>query len=485
MPYDNVILAENYSFSTDCTQTGRNNNIIVNGGTGSGKTLGVMEPCLMETNYRNLIDTVTKARIVKQYAPLLKRRNYQVGVLDFTNFLNCTIGYDPLLFVRSYSDITFLAHSIVMANPRKSGHTNADPYWDEAATNALCGLIAAVMMTMEEPTFADVIDMYKRMKVNYRKDTIIETSLDGLFQELDKADPGCYAVMNWKCFSELPSKTASCVMSTLNATIGSLFDPNLQAMMRMKNKLDFKEFAQEKSVLFVITSPVNTALHTFISQFYATALKELFDFAEAQPDGKLPIPVHIICDDFATGAPVPDFDQYISIIREKEISVTLLCQSESQLESLYSPSAATTIINNCDTYVYTGGMDLHTAKNISIRLDRPVEEVLSMPVGQFAIFRRGEKPVLAQRYNIFANELYQQVSKEYNDLVEQEKRAAEEPRPSIKQLFGESEIPQAASQPNHQQKSSSAPRMDKEEMDEDLKRELESKFDEIFGTLND
>ena len=129
-------------------------------------------------------------------------------------------------------------------------------------------------------------------------------------------------------------------------------------------------------------------------------MKELFELAERSYDGVLPIPTHMICDDFATGAPIPEFSQYISIIREKGLSVTLLCQSESQLDSLYSQAEAVTIINNCDTYVFTGGMDLKTARNISTRLNVPVDAVLALPLGQFVVFRRGQRPTMVRRYPI-------------------------------------------------------------------------------------
>jgi type IV secretory pathway TraG/TraD family ATPase VirD4 len=186
-----------------------------------------------------------------------------------------------------------------------------------------------------------------------------------------------------------------------------MFSENILGLMRKKKQVDFKKFAQNKSVLFIVSSPVSDALSSLISIFYATAIRELFDFAENQKNGRLPYPTHIICDDFASGARIPDFPQYISIIREKGLSVSLLCQSESQLESMYSNHEATTIINNCDTYVFTGGMDIKTAQSVAMRLNRPIDEVLSLPIGTFVIFRRGDTPRIVQRYPIFDDPLYQ------------------------------------------------------------------------------
>ncbi len=166
----------------------------------------------------------------------------------------------------------------------------------------------------------------------------------------------------------------------------------------------------EKRALFVTTSPVNPSLNSFINMFYAHIFKELFEIGERQDGGVLPRPIHFLADDFATGCPVPLFDQYISIFREKGISVTLLIQSESQLSSLYGKDSATTIINNCDTYVYMGSNDLDTARNIGMRAGIMTEDCLNMKLGNQIIFRRGSKPKFSKRYNIMENELYKKLT---------------------------------------------------------------------------
>lgn len=409
MNHDRIILAQGCTYSCDSTQTGLNNNQIIVGGSGSGKTMSITEPCLLNTHHRNLIVTATKARIVHKYKPLLEDRGYRVEILDFSNLQNCTVGYDPLKFVRTQEDVTFLARSIIMADPRKKGNTHMDPYWDEAAISLLSALIGLVQLRDGEhrPSFADVVRQCQRLRVNYSSSNI-RTNLDLDFQGLEFRQPGNPASANWESFCHLPPRTAACVTGMLNTSISHLFNAELLDMMGLPMQVDIQQLAQEKTVLFVITSPVNPALSSLVSLFYATAMKELFEFAERRGGG-LPIPVHMICDDFATGAPIPDFAQYISIMREAGLSVTLLCQSESQLESVYSPAEATTIINNCDSYVFTGGMDLQTARNVSLRLNMPVDEVLSMPLGTFAVFRRGAVPVLAQRYPILDDPEHQRL----------------------------------------------------------------------------
>jgi hypothetical protein len=143
-----------------------------------------------------------------------------------------------------------------------------------------------------------------------------------------------------------------------------------------------------------------------VNLFYAQLFKSLFEFGESCADGRLPVPVHVLCDDFATGSRILNFPEYISIFREKGISVTLLVQSESQLEGMYGQSNATTIINNCDTYVYMGGMDLCTCRSVSTRVNLPLEDVLYMPIGREMIFRRGQKPIITERYDIENDDRY-------------------------------------------------------------------------------
>lgn len=420
MAADKMILGENVIYSTDSNETGLNNNVIVCGSSGCGKTMSISEPRLLETFNSSLIATVTKRRIVNKYKPVFERRGYIVEDLNFIDPTESNVSYDPLQYINSYSDITFLAESIVKANPRKDRST-ADPYWDEAATSLLSAEIAYVLMIRKDATFSDVLELHDGIDFRESGGQIV-TSLDRKFEFLAEKDPGCFAVSCWKSFRQLPIKTASCVFGTLNTTIDTIFSPELRKMIAMKRKVSFEQLATKKTVLFVSTSAVNPSLHYFINMFYAQAFKTLFEYAESLPHGRLPVPVHVLCDDFATGSRVLNFPEYISIFREKQISVTMLVQSESQLESMYGCDDATTIINNCDTYLYMGGMDLKTGRSISERLNVPLEDVLYMPIGQEYIFRRGQRPIVTTRYNIMEDEQYQQITQEYEEKMAERDR---------------------------------------------------------------
>lgn len=415
MMADKIILGENCVYSSDCEKTGLNNNILVCGSSGCGKTMSVSEPRLISTTNSSLVATVTKRRIINKYKSLFTERGYDVQDLDFVNPQRGDIGYDPLDYVSSYRDITYLAEGVVKANPRKE-KSSADPYWDEAATSLLSAEIAYTLMTKDNASFTDVLKMHDSLNFEEYGGQI-QTSYDEKFEFLAEKDPTCFAVSCWKSFHQLPIKTAACVFGTLNTTIDTIFSPELRKMMSMSRKVNFCDLASKKTVLFVTTSPVNPSLNCFVNMFYGHVFKQLFEFAENQVTGTLTVPVHVLCDDFATGSRILNFPEYISIFREKKISVTLLLQSESQLESMYGPDQATTIINNCDTYLYMGGMDLRTAQNVSLRLNVPLDEVLYMPIGQEILFRRGQRPIVTQRYDINKNPLYKQITEQYEQSL--------------------------------------------------------------------
>ncbi|MCD7884673.1 MAG: type IV secretory system conjugative DNA transfer family protein [Lachnospiraceae bacterium] len=420
MTTDRMILGENCVYSTDPAETGINNNVIVCGSSGCGKTLSISEPRLLETCHSSLITTVTKRRIVNKYKPVFLKRGYAVQDLDFVDPSRGNVGFDLLCCVKTDKDISFLAESIVNADPRKN-RSNADPYWDESAISLLSAIIKYVMITQHECTFTDVLEMIDRLEFKDGSSQI-ETNYDKKFELLARRDPTNFAVTCWKSFRLLPIKTASCVFGVLNTAIDTIFSKELRETMSMENQVDIERLAMRRTVLFITTSPVNPSLHFFINMFYAQIFKRLFEFAENRPDGMLPVPVHVLCDDFATGGRILNFPDYISIFREKRLSVTLMLQSESQLESMYGADDATTIINNCDTYIYMGGMDLKTAQRISTRLDAPLDEVLYMPIGQELIFRRGARPIVTKRYDIFSNVLWQRITRQYEERIAREER---------------------------------------------------------------
>lgn len=414
---DQIVLAKGYTHDMDCLKTGLNNNVLVIGGTGSGKSMSFCVPFLTHVNDTNLIITVTKERIMHQFKPALEQRGYKSYVLNLArpDMSNCS--FDPLQYITSLEDVDYLADAIIMANPKKVG-SSIDPYWDSQAVNLLKALLLLTLTVCDDPNLDDLIRVIRLMHTP-RVDGYVGESINWLYDEIRKKDLDHPGLNYWNTFYSISAdKTMGTILGIVCESVNAMFSPSIIAASRKKTLLDFEQFAQEKSCLFIVTSPVNASQHTFCNMLYSQSFKTLFEFAERQKDGRLPYPIHMIADDFATGGKVPSFDEYISIFREKGISVSLLCQSRSQLESLYGERAATTIINGCDTYLYLGGMDLSTCREISIRTDRPMKDVLSLPVGKLYLMQRGKKAVFADRYPILEDPEYQNIvskEKEYEN----------------------------------------------------------------------
>lgn len=420
MQKEKIILGNGVETDNDSDSTQLNNNIVIVGPSGCGKTMSYAEARLLETNESSMIVAVSKRRLVEKYKLMFEKRGYQVLDLNFADPENSEVAYDPMAYVKKESDMVYLAESIVYANPKKRENSK-DPYWDQAAVSLLTALIACVHETVAEPDFVTVLNGLSNLGITEGLDGTIATTLDDTFAKLKKKNAHSLACTAWQTFCNCPVRTAGCILSALNTTLDTIFTSELKSMIRDKRAVDFETLGSRKTVLFVTTSAVNQSLHCFANMFYGNAIKELFQYAEKLPSGELPVPVHMLCDDFACGSRILNFPEMISIFREKRISVSILIQSESQLASMYGDNDAVTILNNCDRYVYMGGMDLRTCKNISERVNLPLDEVLYLPVCEEYVFQRGQRPVKTKRYNIRENRQYQKVTEEYERLLADQK----------------------------------------------------------------
>ena len=403
--YDKLILGQGVEYTTNCYATGLNNNVLVIGGSGSGKTKSIVEPRLLESYGSSLVVTVSKRRLVDMYTPILQKRGYKVMILDFTDPTNSTVGYDPLSFVREEEDVAHLAEALVMSNPEKR-YSDSDPYWTDAAECLLSALMLYVLETKKTPSFDSVLTLLAELEV-FNDGDLTVTSLDEAFAAVAKKNRDSYAARNWATFRELPIRTSLCVFSELNSSITRTFTRRVRQLMTMPDLIDFTQIGVERSVLFVIGSPVNNALNQVINLFYSQMIKELFSYAEQQKNGEgLPVPVTFVFDDFASGSRIHGFSEIISTSRAARMSFILLLQSESQLAYMYGPVAAQNIAENCDSMVFMGCNNLETAQKIGLRIDQSPQEVLSMPLGWEWVFRRGEEPVFVERYDTPNNPRY-------------------------------------------------------------------------------
>lgn len=415
---DITCLAEGLTAPADFEKTGLNLNEIIVGPTGGGKTFSNAYSRLCHTTESSVVVPISKAAIKKKFAGMFQDRDYKVIDMDFTHPENCTIGYDPLDYVHSDSDVIQLARNLIGLGVSKDRLGDTDPYWNDSATSILAAEIALILLEAKgkgcKASFADVISLHRSLDTNMSSG-LAKTNIDGRFFLAGRRYPGNQATELWKTTQNLASKTASCIFSIVNNAVDKIFSEDVLKMISKKNRISFKELGSRKTALFITTSPMNLTLQNLVNVMYADMFRELFETAEKNDSARLDVPVHIICDDFACGSRINNFEDYISIFRAAGISVTILLQSESQLINMYGESAAVTIINNCDTYVYMGGMDIATCRNVSLRMDKPLHRVMAMPLEQVVVFRRGSEPYVARRYQTLNDPVYQQLMAYTND----------------------------------------------------------------------
>ena len=370
-----------------------NDNILVIGATGSGKTTSITYPRIMSTYESSLIIPIVKDGAYFEYKKMLENRGYTVHHLSFKSPKESTIGYDPLLGKTKEEDIVSLAEAIVRG--RKGGMMgDYDPYWENAAISAIGALMMlSTYLSKNNGSFGMFLNLFKRLRVN--TGSIFSTNLDDIFDEMEENCPEASAPGMWKTFVTNAPKTASCIYSIMSSSVDKLGINGGFDELCKKKPFDIRTVGKKKTALFISTSSsVSSKIASGI--FYGDAIKSLMDEAEKQ-GGTLPVPVQILADDFACGSTINDFDRSISLFRQAGISATIILQSLSQLESIYGRASAQTIRDNCDTIVFFGSTDIETCKVISTYLDIPLQDVFKMPPEKCAVIRRGSDPVIKDR----------------------------------------------------------------------------------------
>ncbi len=390
-----LIIAKDQYYSLDCMKTKLNNNVLVVGTSGAGKTRSLVEPNLLQATGSYVISD-PKGNLYGKYKDYLEQKGYRVLKLDFTDPENSE-QYNLFRYIHNVQDIVKIAHMLIYQE--KAGKP-VDPFWDQASQLLIQACMA--YMIEFEPKENQNLEylMYLVSLCNIdENDAGSKTELDRKFQRLEGDNPDSYAVKTYKKFRIAAGRTLKSILISVNARIG-LFDvPEINQMLKV-DTINIPSVGETKTALFVVVSDTDRSLDGLVNIFFTQTMNELCRHADKECEGnKLPVPIRFIMDDFATNVRINDFPRMISSFRSRGISTMLLIQAESQLQEAYGNDGKT-IIGNCDTYIYMGGNDVDTAKAVAERCDVPVKKILNMPVGTTWIFRRGQAPINATNINL-------------------------------------------------------------------------------------
>lgn len=405
MRRDSIVLGNNYILpGSDVGKTRPNANALVVGISGCGKSTSVILPTVGRMEHSNPILNYAKEPDAYAMARYLKAKGYKVHILNINHPEKSTVSFDPVLSIESYEDIDSLSAAIVDAAIKQT----VDDYWQAKAKPLNASLITAVLMTAKDkssPGMADVLNLFDKL-LPHENGYSVETPLDNMFYELEKAAPGCYAVREYSAWHSLPYRTASCVRDTLAAALSLVFPESIRKMMQEKPQFDAEHFANNKEALIVITSAIDPSQAYYANLFYRDTERQLLRYASTCPNGELPREVRYIFDDFACTAPIQGWANDISLFRSAGLSTIMLLQSEQQLEAIYKDDAPI-IRQNCAIYAYfPGGFDDKSCEIVSKRMCLPYDEVLYAPLGKVFIMQSGKKPVHIQRYDTLNSEEY-------------------------------------------------------------------------------
>lgn len=407
VPEGALIVGENQYYSRDSFKTKLNNNVLVVGTSGTGKTRSIVIPNILQATGSYVISD-PKGYLYKSLAPYLKEKGYNVLKMDFIHPEN-SYRYNPIEYCKTTSDIRRIAHSIVF---EISGSSSFDPFWDQASEillSACLGYIIESDMKQKDKNIFKVLDLIKLANRVSSEGARGRSLLDKLMEDLEiqkkKKGGRSWAVDRYNEYNTCADRTqASINISTLSKF--SSFDTLEMRKMLSGNDLDFEKIGQEPTALFVEVSDTDRSSDVIINLFYSQIMNTLCAYADEKcENNRLKVPVQFILDDFATNAKIANFENSIANIRSRGISAMLMVQSEAQIMASYDRNAQT-IIDNCDTYVYMGGSNPRMAENIAIRANKPATKILHMPLSMSWIFRRGQEPVFVNNFDLewFLNE---------------------------------------------------------------------------------
>ena len=410
----------------------RNKNVLVIGGSGSGKTRFYVKPNLMQMHSSYCV-TDPKGTIVLECGKMLEDNGYEIKILNTINFKK-SMKYNPFAYLRSEKDILKLVQTII-ANTKGEGEKAGEDFWVKAEKLYYTALIGYIFYEAprEEKNFATLLDMIDASEVREDDETYMNP-IDRLFEALEKKEPTHFAVKQYKKYKLAAGKTAKSILISCGARLAPFDIRELRDLMK-EDELELDTLGDRKTALFVIISDTDDTFNFVVSIMYSQLFNLLCDKADDVYGGRLPVHVRCLLDEFANIGLIPKFEKLIATIRSREISASIILQAQSQLKAIYKDNADT-IVGNCDSTLFLGGKEKTTLKELSETLGKETidlyntsetrsnqksfglnyqktgkelmsqDEITVMDGGKCIFQLRGVRPFLSDKYDITKHKNY-------------------------------------------------------------------------------
>lgn len=437
---NNVILTQTERLTMDSRpkqpKYARNKNVMVIGGSGSGKTRFYVKPNLMQMHSSYCV-TDPKGTILVECGKMLVRNGYAVKSLNTINFAK-SLHYNPFAYIHSEKDILKLVNTIIV-NTKGEGDKSGEDFWVKAEKLYYTALIGYIWYEApdNEKNFTTLLEMINASEAR-EDDETFKNPVDKMFDELEAEEPEHFAVKQYRKYKLAAGKTAKSILISCGARLAPFDIAELRELMSF-DELELDTLGERKSALFVIISDTDDTFNFVAAIMYSQLFNLLCDKADNEYGGRLPIHVRCLLDEFANIGQIPKFDKLIATIRSREISASIILQSQSQLKTLYKDSADT-IVGNCDATLFLGGKEKSTLKEISEILGKETidlyntsetrsnnnsyglnyqktgkelmsqDELAVMDGGKCILQLRGVRPFLSNKYDITKHPQYKYLS---------------------------------------------------------------------------
>ena len=414
----------------------RNKNVLVIGGSGSGKTRFFVKPNLMQMTTSYCV-TDPKGTILVECGKMLQKGGYKIRSLNTINFKK-SMHYNPFAYIRSEKDILKLVN-VIIANTKGDGEKSGEDFWVKAERILYCALIGYIYYEApeEEKNFITLLDLINASEAR-EDDENYKSPVDMLFDRLAEREPEHFAVKQYVKFKQAAGKTLKSILISCGARLAPFDIKELRDLMEY-DELELDTLGDEKTALFVIISDTDDTFNFVVALMYSQLFNLLCDKADNEYGGRLPVHVRCLLDEFSNIGQIPKFEKLIATIRSREISACIILQAQSQLKAIYKDNADT-IIGNCDTTLFLGGKEKSTLKELSETLGKETidmyntsetrsnqnsygtnyqklgkalmseDELSVMDGGKCILQLRGVRPFLSDKYDITKHPRYKMLS---------------------------------------------------------------------------